>query len=122
MVYIDDKHAKTLVSHKYKICAKPDFIYQDKRGEILVERKMAKRKPILADIVQVKASIICARTKYKKVTRAVISTGSGNYHYIFNQSTNELFEDILMYHKICQAIYRGIERNDTWKTISNSIK
>ncbi|EAS62453.1 hypothetical protein VAS14_00251 [Vibrio angustum S14] len=107
LVYIDDKNTEVLLDHKYKICAKPDFIYEDEQGFILVERKMARRKPTLSDIVQVKASVICARNKYPKLKRAVISTALGNFPVDVKQSSARLFSEIRQHHDVCQAVYQG---------------
>ncbi|PSV28073.1 hypothetical protein [Photobacterium sp. GB-72] len=107
LVYIDDKNADVLLDHEYKLCAKPDFIYEDEKGFILTERKMAKREPTLSDIVQVKASVICARNKYPKLKRAVISTGLGNFPVDVKSSSATLFSEIKQYHEICQAVYQG---------------
>ena len=110
LVYVDDGKAKIFLNHKYRICAKPDFIFR-KFGLIpsyvLVERKSGYREPTESDIAQIKASVITARSRYPRLNHAVLSTKKGVFPIPVNKSSAKLMRDIQHLHDITQAVYRG---------------
>lgn len=116
-LYVDtDKEAKVFVNHKYKIVAKPDFIFKTSGvlpKYILVERKSGFREPADYDISQVMASVIAARTVYPKINHAILSTKKGNYPIDVNCSNAKLFKMIKRQHNLVQDAYQGKVINET---------
>ncbi|ASK79761.1 hypothetical protein CF386_12015 [Paraphotobacterium marinum] len=73
LVYLDEgKKSKTFVNHKFKIIAKPDFIFKHWWGQFyMIEHKESYREPSRADIVQVKAALIAVRSEIPSLKKYI---------------------------------------------------
>lgn len=93
IVYIDTKeNNKSLISNKYQLLAKPDFIFQEPNGNcVLVEYKSRSSGIYNSDVKQVYASAICARENGYKVVRAIVATKTKNYDVDLNSSNKQLY-------------------------------
>lgn len=108
LIYVDEgKSSKVFLSHKYKICAKPDFIYKTGLSYTLVERKSGYREPESSDVAQIIAAVIATRSSYR-VTRAILSTKKGVYNIDVSGSSAQLFKKIKKHHELTQLIYKGV--------------
>ncbi len=105
-VYVD-RGLKTpvLVSRKYELSAKPDFIFKIGFGRFaIVEYKSGKRAANSMDICQVIASVVAARTRYN-VVAAYVVTGKGVYPVPeAAQSTAKLYRYLKPYHRLAKSI------------------
>lgn len=80
VVYADTgNESEVFRSPKYGVSAKPDFILKLKnKAHVLVEYKGRDSKEVFeSDIVQAKAAVLAARTKYP-VSSAFVVTGAGH--------------------------------------------
>lgn len=109
LVYLDEgKKSKTFVNHKFKIIAKPDFIFKHWWGQFyMIEHKESYREPSRADIVQVKAALIAVRSEIPSLKKVYISTKKGLYRYNFKKSSRRVFKEISIYHKLTTQVYNG---------------
>lgn len=104
LVYSDDSpKAKVFVNHRYQLSAKPDFIFRTGLFTYtLVEYKSRSGYMKVSDIIQVKASIIAARSKFN-ITKSLVITGKSTKE-IEAASNRSLYRDIKTLHKTAKRI------------------
>ncbi len=108
LAYIDDGTAKVLISHKYKLKAKPDYIFRTSLFTYtLVEFKSRYKGCYDSDVKQIYASTICARAMKYNVQKALLVTSGHQYPVKVSMSNAGLFRRIRREVKIISAIRNG---------------
>lgn len=104
LVYTDDlPTSKVFVNHKYKLSAKPDFVFRTSLFKYTtVEYKSRNGAVKDSDIVQVKATIIAVRSKYN-VTKALVVTAT-EQKQVIAKSSAALYRDIKELHKQAKLV------------------
>ena len=78
LIYADEKGAKTFKSSRFKINARPDFIFQLASGEqVLVEFKSRRTKLYDGDVKQLIATAITVKETYPNLKRGYVCNLSG---------------------------------------------
>ena len=95
ILWVDKPGSKPLFDKRYRINAKPDFITLINGVETLIEYKSRFGPVYASDIVQAKASALCARSNGYPVSRCIVETGSGlQKHITLPKDDNELYLEI----------------------------
>lgn len=85
LIYNGETSEQVFTSSRYKIRAKPDFIYERADGSlILVEYKSSRRRAMKSDITQLIATAIAVKShhKNKRVTTGYVLTGKNYYKWV----------------------------------------
>lgn len=104
VVYVDDgPSAKVLVTHRYQIGAKPDFVFKTGwKRYAAVEYKSRKAPVKYSDICQVYASVLAARSRWN-VTDAYIVTGAESRHLECG-SSRAIYRKIAKHHQTAKKV------------------
>ncbi len=108
-LFYSDKGIKSRVftSNKYKLAAKPDFIYQLANGDyVLIEYKSRKGRVYPSDIQQVLAAIIATRSVYP-IREAYVHTDTTRLKIDATVSDEELFDNIKRNYELTKQIKQG---------------
>lgn len=96
VVYADHgKKTASLISEKYGIVAKPDFVLRLETGEYAVVEYKSRENGRLyeSDVAQVKASVLAARQKFP-VTKAFVVAGTQRHEILIKADDAALYREI----------------------------
>lgn len=96
VVYADKgKSSRVFISKRYGVKAKPDFIIKDRGGRYTLIEYKSRSSGLLfeSDIVQVKASVIAARTIYN-IRKAVVISGTTKHDIDVDRSSVSINKEI----------------------------
>lgn len=111
LLYVDNGKKRAFRSKKYRIKAKPDYVYRiDRETDAVVEYKHRDGKIYRSDEVQLIASVIAAREKYRNIKIGYIYTRDGTYRtYRLDVPTSELIARIEQELHAARNAANGIE-------------
>ena len=107
LIYSDKKGSQIFKSSKYKISAKPDFIYNVNGEYILIEYKSRNSAVRESDEYQVIAATLAVRSKYP-ISKAIIYTSGNHIKDIVLGSDEEIYSKIKTVADKTRASKRGI--------------
>lgn len=96
VVYADKgSRTKPMLSKKYGIVAKPDFVVRLLTGEYAVVEYKSRENGRLyeSDIAQVKASVLAAREKYP-ISLAYVISGKRHHKIAISKNSDEIYDEI----------------------------
>ena len=93
LIYSDKKASQIFRSNKYKISAKPDFIYNVSGKYVLIEYKSRNSAVRESDEYQVIAATLAVRSKYP-ISKAIIYTSGNHIKEIMLGSDEEIYSKI----------------------------
>lgn len=102
------RYDKSFKSYKYKIAAKPDYLYEIDGELYLIEYKARRGKVKYTDRMQVYAAALAVRREYPSLRKAIIYT-LVEYREIALFDDWQLYNEIKDYHTVVGNIKNGFE-------------
>lgn len=106
LVYSDDgKRSELFVNKIFGLCSKPDFIYKTDANSYTVIEYKGRNGPVYeSDEVQLKATVISARSKFN-ITHAFVFTDSTKKEINVNKTNSTLYKEIEEFTELTRQIH-----------------